>query len=153
MTTTTAAPTGAMTRFPPAQLRVIALAALGHRDLEIAEITRLKVGTVGDRLSAAMAASGAQSRSGLVVLACRWGQLQGIPVQRAQPVALSAKSAEALEGIAGDLPTKQIARRLGRSEAAIKDRCTVLYRQLGARNRAHAVLIAWQLRVLPEVTT
>lgn len=143
--------TATLTRFQSSHLQVIALAAQGVPNREIAERTGLTFATVGDRLAAACRASGAASRSQLVAMACAWGQLQDLPVQNPGPVVLPGKLVAVLQGAAQGLSNQQIARRLGVSGHVVKGRTSALFRLLGARDRAHAVLIAWQLRVLPEV--
>lgn len=141
-----------LTRFPPSQLAVIALAAQGLSNLAIADQLGIKLGAVHHRLDRALARTGVSTRAGLVAAACRFGQLQDLPPQLVGLVALTPGGAEVLAGIADGLTNKDIARRLGRSEEAVKSRCAAVYRRLGATDRAHAVLIAWQLRILPEVT-
>lgn len=135
--------------FPPAQLQVIALTAQGLTNCEIATRLGIKPRTVKTRVGLALAASGARDRTGLVVLACRAGQLQDVPRQTAGPVVLSRESAEVLAGIAAGLPNPVIAEGLWLSEDGVRSRVRRLLRDLGARDRAHAVLIAWQLRIWP----
>lgn len=142
--------TATLTRFPPAQLRVIALVALGLSNRQIADELGVKFGTVKDLIARSLANTGAGERAGLVALACRAGQLQHVPPQAAGPVVLPAHLAAVLGGIADGLPNKLIARRLRRPESTVKTWVKVLLRLLGARDRAHAVLIGWQLRILPE---
>lgn len=145
----TAAP---LTRFPPSQLAVIALVAQGVPNPGIAERLRIPISSVHHRLNRAMARTEVSTRAGLVALACRWGQLQDVPLQLLGEVILTPGGTEVLAGIAAGLGNKQIAQQIGRSEAAVKSRCKALFAQLGASDRAHAVLIAWQLRILPEAT-
>lgn len=142
--------TATLTRFPPAQLAVIALAAQGHGNLAIARELHLSVAGVKGRLKPAMQATGAGSRAGLVIQACRWGQLQDLPRPDVRGLVLSPPDLETLRDAAADLSCKQIASARRITEDAAKARCRALYRRLGARDRAHAVLIAWQLRILPE---
>lgn len=136
--------------FPPAQLQVIALTAQGLTNCEIATRLGVKPRTVKTRVGLALAASGARDRAGLVALACRAGQLQDVPQQVAGPVVLSRRSLEVLAGIAAGLPNPLIAEGLWLSEDGVRSRVRRLLKVLGARDRAHAVLIAWQLRILPE---
>ena len=143
--------TPTLTRFPPAQLAVIALAAQGCGNLEIAEQLHLSVAAVKGRFATAMRTTGAGSRAGLVIQACRWGQLQDLPRPDVRRLTLSTADLETLRDAAADLTCKQIASSRRITEDNAKDRCRALYRRLGATDRAHAVLIAWQLRILPEV--
>jgi DNA-binding XRE family transcriptional regulator len=53
-----------------------------------------------------------------------------------------------LEAIADGASTRQIARRLHLSPNTVKDRLAALYTQLGAKDRANAVSIGYQLGVL-----
>jgi DNA-binding CsgD family transcriptional regulator len=55
---------------------------------------------------------------------------------------------ETLQGLAEGLTTEEIAARVFVSVEAVRARLPVLYRHLGANNRAHAVAIAYQMRVL-----
>lgn len=142
--------TPTLTRFPPSQLAVIALAAQGCTTRAIAADLGLSVPAVKRLLAAAMHASGAASRAGLTIRACRWGQLQDAPRQPVGRLVLSSEDQQTLGDIALDLSCGQIASRRGISEHAARSRCRSVYEQLGARDRAHAVLIAWQQRILPE---
>lgn len=144
--------TATLTRFPPSQLAVIALAAVGMSNLGIAEQLGVPLSSVHHRLDRALARAGVSTRAGLVATACRFGQLRDVPPQLIAKVTLTPGAAEVLAGIADGLTNKEIGRRLDRSEEAVKSRCKSLFAQLGATDRAHAVLIAWQLRILPEVT-
>lgn len=143
--------TATLTRFPPSQLAVIALAAQGRTTRAIATELGLSVPAVKRRLAAAMHATGAGSRAGLVIQACRWGQLQAVPVQPVGRLVLSSEDRDTLEDIAADLSCPQIAHQHGITEGAARSRCRSVYEQLGARDRAHAVLVMWQQRILPEV--
>jgi DNA-binding CsgD family transcriptional regulator/DNA-binding XRE family transcriptional regulator len=64
-----------------------------------------------------------------------------------QPV-LPAPMQTTLEAIADGDTTRQIARRVHLSPNTVKDRLAALYAQLGAKDRANAVSIGFQLGVL-----
>ena len=142
--------TATLTRFPPAQLAVIALAAQGLNTAAIAEILDIRFDTVKDRFGHALRATGAGDRAGLVGIACRAGQLQDVPDQARGPVTLTPQTTKVLGGVADGLTNRAISRRIGRKESTVKSHVAKLLRDLGASDRAHAVLIAWQLRILPE---
>jgi DNA-binding NarL/FixJ family response regulator len=62
--------------------------------------------------------------------------------------ALSAVVHEVLVGLAGGEGVEETARRLGRSLDTVKTQRKSLYKQLGARNAAHAVAIAGRMGLL-----
>jgi two-component system response regulator DesR len=62
--------------------------------------------------------------------------------------ALSPREREVLELVAAGLTNAEIAKRLHLSPNTIKEHASTLYRKLGARNRAEAVLRAQRLGVL-----
>lgn len=53
-----------------------------------------------------------------------------------------------LRGIAGGLTNREIGRAIDRTEDCVKQDASSLYRKLGARDRAHAVLLACRAGVL-----
>jgi DNA-binding NarL/FixJ family response regulator len=65
-----------------------------------------------------------------------------------QAQALSPREREVLELVAGGLTNAEIAERLHLSPNTVKEHASTLYRKLGARNRAEAVLRAQRLGVL-----
>ena len=65
--------------------------------------------------------------------------LLGVGMARAQDVALTARERELLESLEEGLRFKQIARRLGISEATAKTHARNLFRKLDATSRAEAV--------------
>lgn len=61
------------------------------------------------------------------------------------PRPLSPESREVLQLIAEGVTNAEAARRLGLAVDTVKSRCRVLYRRLGARDRAHAVALGFVL--------
>lgn len=141
------------TRLTPRQLQVVALIAQGLGNREIAERLGLPLGTVTSRIRSALGATGVGERAGLVAVACRAGQLQDVPRTLVGPVVLAEPFALVLAGIAEGLPNKAIAKRSYTPLETVKWRVRRILLVLGARDRAHAVLIAWQLRILPDAPT
>jgi DNA-binding CsgD family transcriptional regulator len=66
-------------------------------------------------------------------------RLLGVGVARAEAVALTARERELLQSLEEGLRFKQIARRLGISEATAKTHARNLFRKLDATSRAEAV--------------
>lgn len=64
-------------------------------------------------------------------------------------VALTSREIQVLVGIANGLDNGEIGRALFLSEDTIKSHVRGLFRKLGARNRAHAVRLAFDVGVLP----
>ena len=61
---------------------------------------------------------------------------------------LSPRETEVLELLAEGLANKQIARRLGLTEATVKGYLSQLFEKLGAADRAHAVALALRSRLI-----
>ena len=61
---------------------------------------------------------------------------------------LRPRELEVLELLAEGLPNKEIARRLGITEATVKGHLSQLYDKLGAADRAHAVALALRNRLI-----
>jgi DNA-binding NarL/FixJ family response regulator len=139
-------------RFTPSQVAVVALVAQGMTNREAAANLGVPVTTVVNRLHCATLTSGMGTRAGLVARACRQGQLQSVPLQDAAPVDLPPALLDVLGLLAAGLTYREIGAVLFLSPDSIATRSQRLLRALGARDRAHAVLIAWQLRILPEVS-
>lgn len=140
-----------MTHFPPSQLDVIKLVALGMHNVEIASVLEIKPSAVHMRLRRAGRHAGIAGRLGLVAQACRWGQMQDLPLQSTADPSALLPHLDLLRCFTAGLTSKQIGRRLHLSRPGVDARTRRLRAAIGARNRAHAVLIAWQMRVPPEV--
>lgn len=65
-----------------------------------------------------------------------------------RPPELTVESREVLDEIADGHTSAEIGRRLGIAEDTVKSRLRLLYRRLGARDRAHAVSLAYRRRLL-----
>ena len=74
--------------------------------------------------------------------------LLGVRVARAAGVALTARERELLDSLEEGLRFKQVARRLGISEATAKTHARNLFRKLDATSRAEAVHVARERGVL-----
>jgi DNA-binding CsgD family transcriptional regulator len=131
---------------------VIAGVALGESNAEIGARLGIALSTVGNRLHQAAELIGGSSRHGLVAQACSWGQLRYLPRQTAGRVVVPPDLMPVLRCYAAGMTYAQAARKLGTNRHAVETATRKLRAVLGARDRAHAVLIAWQLRILPEVT-
>jgi DNA-binding NarL/FixJ family response regulator len=77
--------------------------------------------------------------------AYRTGLLTGLPHEPREFAPLPAKRRRVLELIAQGLTDRQIGAALGVSEDTIGTHAKLLYRDLGARTRAHAVALGHQL--------
>lgn len=135
--------------FSPADLALVELIAEGLDNTTIG----VKLGMTRDQTSHAsgylLTSHHVHHRAGLVALACRSGQL-GDGGHPGTP--LPWRQAALLPGIADGLTDQQIAGRLCLSKDAVKARVRLLLKQLGATNRANAVLLAHRAGLLPEAT-
>lgn len=133
--------------FSPADLALVELIAkgLGNRDIAV------KLGLTRDRVSATSGAlilrHQCGDRAGLVAVACRNGQ---IPRRGRPRKALRWREADVLACVADGLTNQEAAARLFLSVDAVKSRVRLLLKQLGASNRANAVLLAHRAGLLPE---
>src|SRR5205807_971612 len=70
------------------------------------------------------------------------------PIARTRTAILSERELEVLDLIAAGRTNREIADRLYLSRHTVKDHTTALYRKIGARNRAQAILRAQRLGLL-----
>lgn len=129
----------------PAQLAVVALAAQGLDNAAIAARRDSAVNTVKVQMYAAGSRLGStRGRAATVAAACQAGLLDHLPVERQRPD-LPPRLLDTLHAIANGLTDEQIADKTGKPVSSVKSRVKVLYAELAANGRAHAVLIGWQL--------
>src|SRR6266404_1468155 len=67
----------------------------------------------------------------------------GIEPQDFRGRPLTDREREVIRGIAAGLVNKEIADQLGISEQTVKNHIARIFAKLGARGRAHAVVLAW----------
>jgi len=80
---------------------------------------------------------------GLLVEAAVIGLTRQVP-----PPELSIREQTVLRMLADGLTNREVAERLGLSPHTVKDHTSALYKRLGATNRANAVALARELRLL-----
>jgi len=135
--------------FSPADLALVALIAEGHGNRAIAAQLDLPLGTLKRRIEQLTRRHHTCSRTGLVAVACRAGQLG--PAAE-EPAVLPYRLREILPGMAAGWSGPRIGRGLHLSAGAVKTREGQLFVLLGASGRANAVWLAWQAGLLPEAT-
>lgn len=145
------APTAAL-HLTEAEHAVVALLAQGHTINEAVGLLNATRGSVKARLADAIRHNGGRDRAALVANCCRAGHLGGLPATGLRPAGLPPRLAEVLALIAAGLPEAEAARSLFLSLEGLRSRRQALFVLLGARSRAHAVLIAYQAGLLPEAT-
>jgi DNA-binding NarL/FixJ family response regulator len=137
-------------RLSPAELAVVALLAQGHTRTETATRLGMPPRTVRTHLDhAANHARTGHTQAGIIAAACRNGLLDHLPHKPRRLGRRPEHWNNTLTNLAAGLTDTQIAANLYLSVSAVRSRHKVLYRWLGAKDRAHAVLIAHQLGILP----
>lgn len=146
------AATGPHSTTPPftaQDLALVALIAEGHGNRAIGAKLDLPLGTLKRRIEQLTRRHHTCSRTGLVGVACRAGQLGPASTE---PPALPYRLREILPGMAAGWNGPRIGRSLHLSAGAVKTREGQLFVLLGASGRANAVWLAWRAGLLPEAT-
>lgn len=141
LTTLTARPTPALSR---RQIHMLAGAARGQTNQEIATALGIKRATVSSTLLRTGRVLGTGSRAGMVHRAYASGVLTGLTPENRPPVHLSRAQAAVLRGLADGRSARHIADALAVSENTVKTHLRKLFTALGATSRSHAVALAWQ---------
>jgi DNA-binding NarL/FixJ family response regulator len=131
------------------EVQIIAGAARGHTNAQIASSIGLSPLTVKSHLTRIAARVGCGDRAGIVGLAYRKGWLVQLPPEPRPVVQLKPDHLAVLDGMAQGLGNAEIGRRLFLSEEAVKSRARSLFDALGAHTRAHAVALGYQHGHLP----
>jgi DNA-binding CsgD family transcriptional regulator len=127
---------------------MLAGAARGQTNEEIAAALGVKRATVSSTLLRAGRVLGTGSRAGMVHRAYEGGVLSGLTPEHRPPVHLSPAQTAVLRGLAHGDSVRQIAQALCVSENTVKTHLRKLFSVLGAASRSHAVALAWQIGVL-----
>jgi len=126
------------------QIRILAAAACGQTNREIAATLGIQRAAVSSTLLRADRILGTGSLAGMVRRACVCGILSGPTPETRPPVRLSRAWAAVLSGLANGSSTQQIAEGLAVSEDTVKPHPRKLFTTLGATSSSHAVALAWQ---------
>ncbi len=146
---TSACPPGGLRHLTDRERQILALVALGLSNAEVAKHlgrSPLTVKSHKSRIAEALGSCGESSHS--VAIGWARGYLSTVRRPTAAPAPLTRREHQMLIYLAQGLSGPQIARRLGRSYDTVKTFVYRLLRKLGARNRAHAVLIGFQTGLL-----
>lgn len=130
------------------QIHMLAGAARGQTNQEIAAALGVKRATVSSTLLRAGRILGTGSRAGMVHRAYACGVLSGLAPETRPPVHLSRAQTAVLGGLADGSSAREIADALGVSENTVKTHLRKLFAALGAASRSHAVALAWQHNLL-----
>lgn len=144
------------TPLTPAELRILAGAARGRTDQQIANDLRISHDTVGTHLLRISARLGTTTRGAAVAAGYRLGYLTGLPAEPRPHIELTPEQTGLLLDFAAGRTSDQIARRLWLHVDSAKKRIRELHQVLGSTNRAHAVALAYQhghLTATPVTTT
>lgn len=126
------------------EVQIIAGAARGHTNAQIAHGLGLSPLTVKAHLTRISKRINCGDRAGMVGIAYRRGWLLHLPIEPRQLDPLKPQWRPVLDGMAFGLSNAAIAKRLLIAEDSVKSRARGLFIALGASNRAHAVAIAYQ---------
>jgi DNA-binding CsgD family transcriptional regulator len=123
---------------------MLAGAARGQTNEEIAAALGIKRATVSSTLLRAGRVLGTGSRAGMVHRAYACGVLSGLTPEARPPFRLSRAQTAVLGGLANGSSAREIADTLAVSENTVKTHLRKLFTALGAASRSHAVALAWQ---------
>lgn len=136
----------------PAELALITRLAQGLTLDQAARTTGVSRATAKRRLARVSHLAGTRTHPALVAAACRAGLLDDAHAGEVRCAVLPRHQALVLAGIAAGFSDPEIGARLFLSTDAVKSRCRILYRLLGASGRSNAVFLAYRSGLLPEVT-
>jgi DNA-binding NarL/FixJ family response regulator len=135
------------------QWEVLAQAARGHTFREIAATLHVSTDTVNSHVRNAGRHLGAGRLPQLMDCAYQQGLFATLPAEDRRYRKLSPRRQQTLEGLARGLTDKQIGEELFVSEDTVSTHVRLLYQDLGARNRWHAVALGHQLGHLATIPT
>ena len=135
----------------PRESEALKLASIGKSYYQIARALGITENTVHTLLGRAFRKLGAVNMPHAVLLACRAGLLGEPPdVHLTEPpdVELSPALVRVLELVADGRTNEEIAQTLGRSRHTVITQVADARRRLGARDRAHAAVLAVEARLI-----
>ncbi|MEV0963291.1 helix-turn-helix transcriptional regulator [Streptomyces sp. NPDC049910] len=139
---------------PPPVLRKYDLALLaglarGYRTHEIAAQTGVPVKTIRNRIFRLRRRMGAHSSAHAVAMAYERGWMARLRPEERPRIHLPKRQIQVLGGAAAGLTNEQIGKILGISPETVARYLARAFTRLDARDRAHAVALAWQQGHLP----
>ena len=128
---------------------MLAGAARGQTNEQIATALGIKRATVSSTLLRAGRTLGTGSRAGMVHRAYQCGIMAGLTPEDRPPLRLPPAQHAVLRCLADGDSARDIADTLTVSENTVKTHLRKLFAALGAASRSHAVALAWQHGLLP----
>lgn len=127
------------------QWAVLARAARGEGYQQIATALQISRATVDSRLEGIGLLLGATRLPAMIDCAYRQGRFAALLPEDRLYRRLPRRRQQVLEGLARGLTDGQLAAEMSVTEDTVGTHVTLLYRDLGARNRWHAVALGHQL--------
>ena len=140
---------GHAARLSPRQVHMLAGAARGQTNEQIATALGIKRATVSSTLLRTGRTLGTGSRAGMVHRAYQCGIMAGLTPENRPPLCLPPAQHAVLRHLADGYSARDIAHTLAVSENTVKTHLRKIFAALGAASRSHAVALAWQHGLLP----
>ena len=141
------------TRLSRRQIHMLAGAARGQTNDQIAAALGVKHATVSSTLLRAGRELGTGSRAGMVHRAYQEGFLAGLAPEPRPDLHISHAQAAVLRGLAQGCSAQEMAVILHVSPNTVKTHLRKLFTALGATSRSHAVALGWQHGLLGADST